>query len=101
MMDIRRMRHIVDEVEAGALPDVVQAAALRWCEPGEIGSLTYVRSSANHIFRFLLEGRPHYLRLAHDAERRRSAIAAELRFVQHVARTGLAVARPVHPRPVN
>src|SRR5579859_140004 len=95
MMDVQIMRHIVDEVELGALPDVVQAAALRWCGQEEVSSLSYVRSSANHLFRFLHEGHTRYLRLAHAAERRPSAIAAELDFVHHVARTGLAVARPV------
>ena len=61
-----------------------------------MSSLRYVRSSANHLFRFLQEGHPRYLRLAHTAERHPSAIAAELDFVQHVAdTTELAVARPV------
>ncbi|MFI5274088.1 MAG: phosphotransferase enzyme family protein, partial [Ktedonobacterales bacterium] len=95
MMDVQLMRHIVDEVEHGAMPDVAQAAALCWCGHGEVSSLSYVRSSANHLFRFLHEGQPRYLRLAHAVERHPSAIAAELDFVHHVARTGLAVAHPV------
>jgi Ser/Thr protein kinase RdoA (MazF antagonist) len=95
MMDVQRMRHMVDEVEQGALPEVVQAAARRWCGPGEVSSLRYVRSSANHLFRFLQDGQPRYLRLAHAAERHPSAIAAELDFVHHVAHTGLTVARPM------
>lgn len=95
MMDVQLMRHIVDEVERDALPDVAQAAVLRWGGQGELGTLRYVRSSANHLFRFRHEGQPRYLRLAHAAERRPSDVAAELDFVLHVARTGLAVARPV------
>jgi Ser/Thr protein kinase RdoA (MazF antagonist) len=95
MMDVQRMRHIVDEVVQGALPDVVQSAALRWCGPGELNSLTYVRSSSNHLFRFLRDGHLCYLRLSHSAERHQAALEAELDFVHHVARTGLAVARPV------
>jgi Ser/Thr protein kinase RdoA (MazF antagonist) len=95
MMDVQLMRHIVDEVENGALPDVAQAAALRWRGQEEVRSLSYVRSSANHLFRFMQEGHPRYLRLAHAAERLPSAIAAELEFVSHVANTGLAVAHPV------
>ena len=95
MMDVHLMRHIVDDVERGALPDVAQTAAARWCGPGGVDTLVYVRSSANHLFRFLHEGRPRFLRLAHEAERRPSSIAAELAFVQHVAGMGLAVAQPV------
>ena len=99
MMDVQRMRHIVDDVEQGALPDVAQTAVRRWCAPGAeeaaVSSLHYVRSSANHIFRFAHEGRLCYLRLAHAAEREPSALAAELDFVRHVAYTGVAVALPV------
>lgn len=95
MMDVQILRHIVDEVEQGALPDVAQAAVMRWYGHRELRSLSYVRSSANHLFRFLYEGHPRFLRLAHEAERRRSFIEAELAFVQHVAGMGLAVARPL------
>ena len=62
MMDVQRMRLIVDEVEQGALPDVARAAALRWCEPDEVSSLRYVRSSANHLFSFLHVLRSYQLR---------------------------------------
>ena len=95
MMDVQLMRHIVDDVERGVLPGVAQAAAERWSGQEGVDTLVYVRSSANHLFRFQHEGRPCFLRLAHAAERRPSTIAAELDFVQHVAGTGLAVARPV------
>lgn len=95
MMDVQIMRHIVDVVEREALPDVAQVAAQRWCGQPYVDSLVYVRSSANHIFRFLYEGQPRFLRLAHETERRRSYIEAELDFLQHVAGMGVAVARPV------
>jgi Ser/Thr protein kinase RdoA (MazF antagonist) len=98
MMDVEIMRHIVDEVEQGTLPAVAQDAARRWCGTGSKGcvdSLVYVRSSANHVFRFLDEGKPRFLRLAHDTERRRAAIEAELDFIQHAAGAGLPVARPL------
>lgn len=95
MMDVQLMRHIVDDVERGVLPGVAQVAAARWSGQESVDALIYVRSSANHLFRFQHEGCPCFLRLAHAAERRPSFIAAELDFVQHVAGTGLAVARPV------
>lgn len=95
MMDVQRMRHIVDDVERGVLPGVARAATALWCGQECASTLAYVRSSANHLFRFVHEGEPRFLRLAHAAERHPSALAAELDFVRHVAGGGLAVARPV------
>src|SRR5690349_7669841 len=91
MMDVRTMRRIVDDIEAGSMPAVVVATAARWNGT----DLAYVRSSANHVFRFAQDGRPRYLRLAPGSERRREEIAAELDLVAHAARAGIAVARPV------
>lgn len=95
MMDVQLMRDIVDDVERGVLPDVAREAARRWSGQEGVDSLRFVRSSANHLFRFEQEGNPRFLRLAHETERRPAAIEAELAFVQHVANMGLAVARPV------
>ncbi|HEV8190771.1 MAG TPA: phosphotransferase [Ktedonobacterales bacterium] len=91
MMDVHRMRHIVDVAATGALPDVAHHAMRRW----EGSSLAYVRSSANHVFRITLDGRPCYLRLTHTLERSREAIVAELDFVQHVSHAGVLVALPL------
>lgn len=91
MMNVQIMRHIVDPLVAGETPAVVQRAVERW--RGE--ALVYVRSSANHIFRFTRDGQPYYLRLAHEQERNRPYIQAELDFVRHCADVGLVVARPV------
>lgn len=99
MMDVQLMRQIVDDVEQGALPRVAQVAARRWYGPKDTDALAYVRSSANHIFRFQHAGLPCFLRLAHAGERHPSSIAAELAFIQHIAQTvtpgGLTVARPI------
>lgn len=98
MMDVQIMRHVVDEVEQGTVPAVAQEAAQRWCgqeRKGCADALVYVRSSANHVFRFLQEGKPRFLRLAHETECRRPAIEAELDFIQHVAGAGLPAARPL------
>lgn len=96
MMDVQIMRLIVDDLERDTLPDVVREAAIRWGLPGEeIDAIRYVRSSANHLFRFMRAGRNCYLRLAHASERPEPAIAAELDFVEHAAGAGCAVARPV------
>ncbi len=92
MMNVQRMRQIVDVTADGGLPEVVLDAARRW--RGE--SLTHVRSSGNHIFRLVLtDGSLGYLRLAPVAERSRASLDAEMEFVQHVARAGVAVAQPI------
>jgi Ser/Thr protein kinase RdoA (MazF antagonist) len=91
MMNVQTMRLVVDEVQAGAVPRVVTAAAARWNAGGPV----HVRSSANHVFRVLQNGRPRYLRLTPSSERGRDAVRAELDFILHVGRAGLAVARPL------
>jgi Ser/Thr protein kinase RdoA (MazF antagonist) len=91
MMNVQTMRLIVDVLHTGAMPGAAQEAMRLW--NGE--SLAYVRSSANHIFRFSQNGRPRYLRLSHGTERQRAFLRAELEFVQQVASAGLAVARPL------
>lgn len=94
MMNVQLMRRIVDDVERGALPEAVAMAAERWSGQQGVSSLVYVRSSANHLFRLQLEGRPHFLRLSHAEEADSAGIAAELDFVRLVADSGLAVALP-------
>lgn len=95
MMNVQIMRQIVDAVEQGRLPEVARVAAQRWSDRGDIDSLSYVRSSANHVFRLRHDGRPCFLRLAHESERHPSAIQAELDFIQHVGHMGLRVAQPL------
>jgi Ser/Thr protein kinase RdoA (MazF antagonist) len=91
MMNVQTMRHVVDEVQAGSVPRVATTAAGRW----NGGAPVHWRSSANHVFRLVQDGRPRYLRLAHASQRRQDAIQAEMDFVLHAARSGLAVARPI------
>jgi Ser/Thr protein kinase RdoA (MazF antagonist) len=94
MMDIEVMRQIVDVIESGALPDVATLAMSRW----DGHALSYVRSSANYVFRFLRGERPCFLRLSPAAERTVPQMEAELAFVRHVAAHGVAVARPLPSR---
>ena len=91
MMTVRTMRRVVDDVQAGRVPRVALAAAARWNGRDPV----HVRSSANHVFRFLRNGQMLYLRLTPASERGRDAILAELDFVLHAARAGLGVAWPV------
>ena len=92
MMNVQRMRWIVDETAAGELPPVIVDAARRW----QADTISHVRSSGNHVSRIVLpDGTVAYLRLTPAAERSRAALEAELVFVEHVARSGVAVARPL------
>lgn len=91
MMNVQTMRYIVDPIQTGEMPAVARQAAERW--QGE--ELRYVRSSANHIFRFTRGGKPFFLRLSHESERDPHALQAELNFILHCAGAGLAAARPI------
>ena len=92
MMNVQRMRSIVDAVVAGEMPPVAQDAAERW----QAVSLVHVRSSANHVFRLTMpDGNTRYLRLTPAAERSRDSLQAEVEFIQHVARAGVPVAQPL------
>lgn len=93
MMDVQVMRQVVDIIEQGTMPPVAQVAAERWGGQASADSLAYVRSSANHIFRFAQAGEPRYLRLTPAARRSRAALEAELAVIQHVGQSGLAVAQ--------
>lgn len=90
-MTVRTMRRLIDQIEMGAMPQVVMDAAERW----DAAAPRHFRSSANHVFRVLHDGRARFLRLAPGSERSLSAIRAELDFVLHAARAGVLVARPL------
>jgi Ser/Thr protein kinase RdoA (MazF antagonist) len=91
MMNVQTMQRIVDDVQAGVVPRVALAAAALWDGRDPV----HVRSSANHVFRFVVHGHDSYLRLTPGSERGPDSIRAELDFVLHAAGTGLAVAQPV------
>ncbi len=92
MMNVQRMRSIVDVIVTGEMPPAAQDAAERW----QAVSLVHVRSSANHVFRLTLpDGNTGYLRLTPAAERSQAALGAEVEFIQHVARAGVPVAQPL------
>jgi Ser/Thr protein kinase RdoA (MazF antagonist) len=94
MMDVQVMRAVVDVLESDALPVAVSKAVTRW----DGVDLRYVRSSANHVFRFSRADDICFLRLTPTTERSREAIQAELEFVEHVARDGVLVAHPLTSR---
>jgi len=80
MMNVQRMRRIVDVVQTNAIPHIVQIAAACW----QIDGLTYFRSSANHLFRGMIGNNPVFLRLAHEQDRSESAIRAELDLIAYL-----------------
>ncbi|HEV2705446.1 MAG TPA: phosphotransferase [Pyrinomonadaceae bacterium] len=78
-------------------PDKNSRAALEALElwRGDPTSLRHVADSANHVYSFEAAGRTRYLRLAPEASRTREQIEAELDFVEHLARGGVAVSLAV------
>ena len=95
MMHVNTMRLVVDDLVRGSL-DVPEACAARW--EHDPGTLRYVRSSSSFVFRLRKAGRTRFLRLAHESERGRAELEAELAFVRHLASRGCGVARPVRSR---
>lgn len=91
MMNVQTMRRVVDTLQMERLPNSVLAAVQLW----NGANPTHVRTSANHIFRFEQAGEPRYLRLAHERERSKAFIQAELDFIQHTTTVGLMAARPI------
>ena len=55
----------------------------------------YWRASANFLFQFEADQRPCYLRFNHADERTPRFLQAELAYLQHLAKAGLAVAQPI------
>lgn len=55
----------------------------------------FFRSSTNFVYGFRRAGAPHFLRFAHDSERSREQIAAELELLSRLRSAGLPVAEPV------
>ena len=93
MMPLTVMLRITEELDGKRMPAPVVTAVRRW--KGDADSVRYVRSSANHIFRFERDGALYYLRLSPASERAPARLAAELDFVEAVARAGVPVARPI------
>jgi Ser/Thr protein kinase RdoA (MazF antagonist) len=93
MMRLRTMDLLVRYTDRGEVPPLVEEALSRWAH--DVGTLRYVRSSANHVFRFEHQGRPRYLRLAHESERAAEQIRGELAFIEHAAAQGVRAARPL------
>jgi Ser/Thr protein kinase RdoA (MazF antagonist) len=93
MMHVNTMGLVIDDLERVGSCPIPDACASAW-QP-DAGSLQIFRVSSNFIFRFRQGGVSRFLRFAHESERTRSEIDAELRFVLHCASAGVAVARPL------
>jgi Ser/Thr protein kinase RdoA (MazF antagonist) len=93
VMSVGVMGRLVDEIDAGVLPDVARAAADLWW-PGS--QVRYVRSSSNHVFRVEAgSGSIGFLRVTPDEHRRSELVAREVDEVLALAAAGAAVSSPV------
>lgn len=93
MMHVKTMGLVIDDLERLGSCPIPAACAAAW-EP-DSDSLQIFRVSSNFVFRFRQAGVSRFLRFAHESERSRAEIDAELRFVLHCASTGVGVARPL------
>ncbi len=64
------------------------------CWAAEVVEPVFVERSANAVFRFELEGRPHFLRMVHAALRDRPEVASALDYLRHLHAAGAPVCRP-------
>ena len=92
MLPLPLMHRLVRYTVAGELPPVALTAAACWNADPE--SIAYVRSSANHIFRFSQGGAPCYLRLSPAPERSLAFLAGEVDWLRDLHARGLPVAFP-------
>jgi hypothetical protein len=93
MMHVNTMRLIIDDLELLGSSPIPATCASPW-QP-DPDSLQIFRVSSNFVFRFRHDGERRFLRFAHQSERTRAEIQAELGFVLHCASAGNSVARPL------
>ena len=92
MMNVSTMRKLVDDL-GDQIPEPVLRAVGLW--DFDTGSIQYVRSSANHVFRFLQNGHPAYLRLTPLSSQTIQRIRNELAFIDYLKHKGMQVAYPL------
>jgi Ser/Thr protein kinase RdoA (MazF antagonist) len=99
MMTLNTMQAVLAATERDGQNPVAAEIASRW--EADPGSAQFFRASANFVFKFTRRGKKYVLRFNHGDERTRAGIEAEVAYVNHLARQGLLVARPVPSRQGN
>jgi len=82
-----------DIAHALITPDRLDDAARRWRATGT--ELQFLRAMENFVYAFERDGQPLILRFTHSTHRSATEVAAELDFVDYLARQGVDVAHPV------
>ena len=93
MMPLSTMWNVDCTIDASGSSPVAAQILARWAH--DHGSARFFRSSANFLYVFRREGRRHFLRFAHGAERSRDAVEAEVALLRWLAGVGIAVVLPV------
>lgn len=93
MMKLELMKRFFDTVDGDWRSPIADELASRWLLGAP--SVRCIRASANFVFRVHAAGHKYVLRFNHDSERQPELIASELEYVQHLARRGIHVARPI------
>lgn len=85
-----------DEIHALITDAHLDDLARRW--GGTAGDVEFIRAMENFVYAFAPGGREWILRLTHDSHRGEDEVAAELEFVDYLARHDVPVAHPVASR---
>lgn len=93
MMRLSTMWRVDRTVDEAGRSPVAERLLAGWAH--DPGTLRFHRSSANFLYRFEREGRPHLLRFADGEERDREAVASEVALLRWLLGEGVAVATPV------
>ncbi len=93
MMSVELLRPLVEAMLLGPLPLPVVDAVHRW--GGQLDTVTHIRSSSNHLFRFAQADQWRFLRLTPVEKRPKEQIIGELTFIHYLADQGLLVAKPL------
>lgn len=93
MMKITTMVQVVNTVDAHGESPIATQLAARWAPTAS--TPRYWRASANFLFQFEAAEQAYYLRFNHADERTPRFLQAELAYLQHLAKAGLAVAQPI------
>ncbi|MBN1148118.1 MAG: phosphotransferase [Anaerolineales bacterium] len=93
MIKLNLMKQFFDTVDQEWRSPIADQIAARWL--GGETAVRCIRASANFVFHIKANQADYVLRFNHASERQVEVIAAELQYIQHLARHGVCAARPV------
>ncbi|GAC1402592.1 MAG: hypothetical protein NVSMB52_16560 [Chloroflexota bacterium] len=93
MIRLTLMKEWFDRVDVERRSSIANLIASPWF--GSDADVLCGRASSNFVCRVTAGGRTYFLRCNHESERTAEYYAAEMAFVEHLAASGVPVARPI------